>query len=118
MIREQSSRPIDWRLDKDRSVVDLEHTGSFPLNTEVEALLTFATDSEGDLNQPDPHALSVREHHSFVAIPVPDTSLWSRISEWVLFPLPFRIFLRPTIVLLHARWLSAGACRRKIRTPP
>jgi len=60
MVREQSSRAADWKLDKDRSVIDLEHTGSFPLNTEVEALLTFATDSESDLNQPDPHALSVR----------------------------------------------------------
>ena len=41
MVREQSSKAADWRLDKDRSVIDLEHTGSFPLNTEVEALLTF-----------------------------------------------------------------------------
>src|SRR5712691_13395007 len=71
MVREQSSRAADWRLDKDRSVIDLEHTGSFPLNTEVEALLTFVTDSESDLNQPDPHALSVRAHHSFVAMPAP-----------------------------------------------
>jgi hypothetical protein len=71
VIREQSSKAVDWRLEKDRSVIDLEHTGSFPLNTEVEALLTFATDSESDLNQPDPHALSVREHHSFVAMPAP-----------------------------------------------
>ena len=71
MVREQSAKAVDWRLDKDRSVIDLDHTGSFPLNTEVEALLTFATDSEGDLNQPDPHTLSVREHHSFVAMPSP-----------------------------------------------
>ena len=71
MVREQSSKAADWRLDKDRSVIDLEHTGSFPLNTEVEAMLTFATDSESNLNQPDPHTLSVREHHSFVAMPAP-----------------------------------------------
>ena len=70
-IREQSSKAADWRLDKDRSVIDLEHTGSFPLNTEVETLLTFASDSESDLNQPDPHSLSIREHHSFVAMPAP-----------------------------------------------
>jgi Met-zincin/Domain of unknown function (DUF5117) len=69
VIREQSSKAVDWRLDKDRSVIDLEHTGSFPLNTEVEALLTFSTESESDLNQPDPHSLSLREHHSFVAMP-------------------------------------------------
>src|SRR5579862_3236422 len=71
VVREQSSKAADWRLEKERSVIDLEHTGSFPLNTEVEALLTFTTDSESDLNQPDPHTLTVREHHSFVALPAP-----------------------------------------------
>ena len=75
VVREQSSKAADWRLDKDRSVLDLEHTESFPLNTEVEALLTFASDSESDLNQPDPHALTIREHHSFVAMPAPGYQL-------------------------------------------
>jgi hypothetical protein len=35
----------------------------------LEALLTFTNDGEADLNQPDLHVLSVREHHSFVALP-------------------------------------------------
>ena len=69
IVRDEKSAAADWRLDKDRSLVDPEHSGSFPLNTEVEVLLTFATDSESNLNQPDPHSLSVREHHSFVALP-------------------------------------------------
>jgi len=118
MIREQSPRPADWRLDKDRSAVDLEHTGSFPLNTEVEALLTFATDSESDLNQPDPHALSVREHHSFVAIPSQGYEPLERDLRVGFIPVTFRIFPGPMIVLLHARWLSAGVYRRKIRALP
>jgi hypothetical protein len=69
MVRDEKSAAADWRLDKDRSLIDPDHSGSFPLNTEVEVLLTFATDSESNLNQPDPHSLSVREHHSFVALP-------------------------------------------------
>jgi hypothetical protein len=60
-----------WKLDENRSVVDLDHSGSFPLNTELEALLTFTTDAEANFNQPDSHTLSVREHHSFVALPEP-----------------------------------------------
>src|SRR6202142_2832515 len=71
IVRDEKSAGTDWRLDKDRSLVDPGHSGSFPLNTEVEVLLTFATDSESSLNQPDPHSLSVREHHSFVALPEP-----------------------------------------------
>lgn len=65
------SRP-DWRLDETRSVVDLEHTRTFPLNTELEALLTFASSSaSGALNQPESHALTVRQHQSLVALPEP-----------------------------------------------
>ncbi len=52
-------------------MIDLEASGSFPRNTEIEALLTFTNDGEADLNQPDTHTLSVREHHSFVALPEP-----------------------------------------------
>ncbi len=68
MVRDQSGH-ADWRLDEARSVIDLDQSGSFPLNTEVEALLTFTTDSETDMNQPDLHVLSVREHHSFMQLP-------------------------------------------------
>jgi hypothetical protein len=61
-----------WRLDSDRSVVDLEYTKNFPGNTEVEAMLTFTSDQpQSNLNTPDPHALTVREHHSFLALPEP-----------------------------------------------
>jgi Met-zincin/Domain of unknown function (DUF5117) len=68
MVR-QESKDANWKLDDARSVIDLEASGSFPRNTEIEALLTFTNDGEADLNQPDTHSLSVREHHSFVALP-------------------------------------------------
>ena len=74
MVRGQAAS-VSWRLDENRSVVDLDHSGSFPLNTELEALLTFATESENNFNQPDSHSLSVREHHSFVALPEPGFEL-------------------------------------------
>ncbi len=67
----QESPESNWRLDDSRSVIDLDFSGSFPLNTEIEALLTFANDGDVDLNQPDAHTLSLREHHSFMALPAP-----------------------------------------------
>jgi hypothetical protein len=70
MVRSESGG-ANWRLDEARSVIDLDHTGNFPLNTEVEALLTFTTDAESDFNQPEAHSLSIREHHSLVALPEP-----------------------------------------------
>lgn len=68
MVR-QEGRDSNWKLDEGRSVIDLDASGNFPRNTEIEALLTFTNDGETDLNQPETHTLSVREHHSFVALP-------------------------------------------------
>ena len=69
MVRQEASRESSWKLDEARSVVDLDSSGSFPLNTEIEALVTFTNDGETDFNQPDTHVLSLRQHHSFVALP-------------------------------------------------
>lgn len=68
IVRSEAAGP-SWRMDDARSVFETDHSGAFPLNTEIEALLTFTSEGEGNLNQPDPHTLSVREHHSFVALP-------------------------------------------------
>jgi hypothetical protein len=52
----------------------MPNTKNFPLNTEVEAVLTFTGDEPGrwvrDVT-PDPTAITVREHHSFVQLPPP-----------------------------------------------
>jgi hypothetical protein len=63
-----------FRLDGARSAIYLPNTKNFPLNTEVEAILTFTSDEPGrwvrDVT-PDPSAITVREHHSFVQLPPP-----------------------------------------------
>ena len=61
-----------YSLDPSRSAIYLDRTRNFPRNTEVEALLTFTGKEPGALVQsvtPSPDALTVREHHSFVALP-------------------------------------------------
>jgi hypothetical protein len=65
-----------YKLDPARSGITLEGTAAFPKNVEVEAILTFATDSVGksklvDEVAPDAHALTVREHQAFVELPGP-----------------------------------------------
>jgi hypothetical protein len=62
----------DFRLDPDRSRIHLPRTKVFPKNTEVEASLTFVSDrpsEELDEYAPDPRTLTLRIHHSFVALP-------------------------------------------------
>ncbi len=61
-----------YRLDATRSAFYLPRTKNFPLNTEVEATLTFTGDEPGNYVQqvvPTPQAITVREHHSFVQLP-------------------------------------------------
>ncbi|MFO0363176.1 MAG: zinc-dependent metalloprotease [Acidobacteriota bacterium] len=63
-----------YRVDAGRSAVWLERTKSFPRNTEVEVLLTFAGEPQGGLVgsvSPSAEAFTVREHYSFVALPGP-----------------------------------------------
>jgi Met-zincin/Domain of unknown function (DUF5117) len=61
-----------YKLDGARSAIYLSRTRNFPLNTEVEATLTFAGDEPGEWVRqvtPSPDSITVREHHSFVQLP-------------------------------------------------
>jgi hypothetical protein len=61
-----------FHLDGSRCAIYLPQTKNFPLNTEVEAMLTFAGEDPGrwvrDVT-PSPESITVREHHSFVQLP-------------------------------------------------
>ncbi|MGE3615317.1 MAG: zinc-dependent metalloprotease [Gemmatimonadales bacterium] len=63
-----------FRLESSRSALYLPRTKGFPRNTEIEVTLTFSSDNPGrwvrDVT-PTPQAVTVREHHSFVALPEP-----------------------------------------------
>src|SRR5271163_881305 len=63
-----------YRLDPTRCALYLPRTKSFPLNTEIEATLTFSGDDPGSWVRdvtPSPESITVREHHSFVQLPPP-----------------------------------------------
>src|ERR1700688_481224 len=63
-----------YHLDASRCAIHLPRTKNFPLNTEVEATLTFAGDDPGQWVRqvtPEPDSITVREHHSFVQLPQP-----------------------------------------------
>jgi hypothetical protein len=63
-----------YKLDASRCVIYLPQTKNFPLNTEVEATLTFSGDDPGSWVRqvtPSPESITVREHHSFVQLPPP-----------------------------------------------
>ncbi len=68
------SKQGSYRVDKERSAIALDSTKNFPLNTEIESMLTFTTDKPADKSlvatvAPDAYAVTLREHYSFVQLP-------------------------------------------------
>jgi Met-zincin/Domain of unknown function (DUF5117) len=112
MVRDKTGNS-SWKLDENLSVIDLDHSGSFPLNTEVEALLTFTTDSESDLNQPNSHALSVREHHSFMALPEPGYRPREQDPRVGFFGVSFKDFSQPFDQPLTRYYISRWRLQKK-----
>src|SRR5262245_29821588 len=64
----------EWKQDAARSALQLERSGAFPRNTEIEALLTFVSDQPGpgfaDV-LPDARSMSLLAHHTFLKPPEP-----------------------------------------------
>ncbi|HEX6880045.1 MAG TPA: zinc-dependent metalloprotease [Terriglobales bacterium] len=61
-----------YKIDPLRSAIYLPDTKNFPENTEVESTITFVGDEAGKLVRevtPDPNAITVREHFSFIRLP-------------------------------------------------
>lgn len=69
-----------YSVDRDRSVIYLPRTRSFPDNSEVEAIITYSGQPELNGDQPnvlpsvvpDPKAITVHLHHSLVRLPDSD----------------------------------------------
>ncbi len=62
----------NFKADKSRSIIFLPRTKSFPDNTELEASITFTSQTPGKFVKQaaiDPHNITLRMHHSFVRLP-------------------------------------------------
>ncbi|HEY0945979.1 MAG TPA: zinc-dependent metalloprotease [Opitutaceae bacterium] len=72
--RLKQTRQGTFTLDPKRSALFLPRTRSFPRNTEIESMLTFAGTEPGEWVQdvtPDPKSVTVRLRQSFVQLPEP-----------------------------------------------
>jgi hypothetical protein len=96
VIRQANPNAAAWRMDDGRSGVDIDRTKNFPKNTEIEAFVTFTTDSGGaNMNQPNPRALTIREHHSLVALPEPGFEVREHDVRVGFFGVSFQDFSQP-----------------------
>ncbi|MDO3641609.1 zinc-dependent metalloprotease [Mucilaginibacter sp. L3T2-6] len=71
-LAEKLSGQGSYSLDESRSAVYLDNTKDFPDNSEFEATITIAGPGRGsEISSvtPDPNAVTVRMHHSFIRLP-------------------------------------------------
>ena len=99
-----------YKLDAARSAIAIDATKVFPKNTEVEAILTFASDSPvrgsfvADVT-PDSHALTLREHQSFLELPGPGFSPRRFDSRAGYFQFEYRDYAAPLGAPLEQRFI-------------
>ena len=113
-----------YKVDPARSAIVLERTRSFPGNTEVEAILTFTTDDASTANfvrdvTPDPRALTVHEHASFLELPGPGFVSRRFDPRAGYFPTSYRDYSAPLgteldqqFILRHRLNKKDPACRQ------
>lgn len=114
VIRQANPNAAAWRVDDGRSGVDIDRTNNFPRNTEIEAFITFTTDSGGaNLNQPNPRALTIREHHSLVALPEPGFEPREHDVRVGFFGQSFQDFARPYDQDIHRTLIDRWRLQKK-----
>src|SRR5580692_4486640 len=99
-----------YKLDAARSAIAIDATKAFPTNTEVEAILTFTSDAPvrrsfvGDVT-PDAHALTLREHQSFLELPAPGYTPRRFDSRAGYFQFSYRDYAAPLGAPLEQRFI-------------
>ncbi|HEV8435672.1 MAG TPA: zinc-dependent metalloprotease [Thermoanaerobaculia bacterium] len=107
----------NYSVDKNRSAIYLERTKAFPRNTEVEATLTFVTNERpGRLISgvtPTAEAVTVREHHSFVALPEPGYKPRRADPRVGIFGIDFADYATPFTAPLEKHWIARHRLEKK-----
>jgi len=115
--RLRTARQGRYKLDDSRSALYLARTKGFPKNTEVETTLTFTTDEDpGRLvrqTTPNPAAVTLREHHSFVELPDGQYKPRRLDPRAPSFGVQFYDYASPISEPIEKRWISRHRLAKK-----
>ncbi len=115
--RLRTARQGRYKLDDTRSALYLARTKGFPKNTEVETTLTFTTDEDpGRLvrqTTPNPTAVTLREHHSFVELPDDKYKPRRLDPRAPSFGVEFYDYASPISEPIEKRWISRHRLEKK-----
>jgi hypothetical protein len=98
-----------YRVDPSRSAIYLLRTKNFPENTDVESTLTFVGDNPGKWIEevtPDPRAITVHEHFSFIQAPPDGFHLRAEDPRCSFFGIGFMDFATPVDQPIIKRYIA------------
>jgi hypothetical protein len=112
------SKQGKYTLDASRSAILPDSLKNFPKNTEVEAILTFTNEeplAESYVANvtPDPHAVTVREHHSLIELPGPGFTPRAYNPNAGYFPAGYRDYSAPLGAPLDQLFITRHRLQKK-----
>jgi len=105
-----------YHVDASRSAIYLPRTKSFPENTDVESTLTLVGDSPGrwvEQVTPEPHAITVHEHFSFIQAPAGGFRLRAYDPRSSFFGISFMDFATPVDQPIVKRYIAHHRLTKK-----
>lgn len=105
----------DYRLDPERSAVDLDASLVFPDNVELEALLTYAGERPGshvEETAPTPEAISLIQHHSLIRLPDDGYTPRAFDPRAASFAVGFQDYAAPLDDSIQKRWIVRHRLRK------
>ncbi|SFR45900.1 protein of unknown function [Robiginitalea myxolifaciens] len=105
-----------YSLDASRSAVNLERTKAFPKNSEVDVWLTFkGTPQGGNIRSvtPDPGAVTVAQHHSFIELPEPGFQQRAFDPRSGSYPFAYYDYATPVEASLIKRYVPRHRLEKK-----
>ncbi|MCC2605469.1 zinc-dependent metalloprotease [Planctobacterium marinum] len=114
--RLKQTKQGSFKLDVSRSSVDAASYKSFPLNTELEARLTFTGSEPGEYVRQvaiDAKNVSLRIRHSFVALPEPGYQPLQYHPQSGYFAYSFQDYGKPVNESLTQQWIPRHRLAKK-----
>ena len=111
-----------YTLARDRSGIYKPYTRAYPDNTEIDVSLTFAAQGRPGNNVssivPDGHAFTLRQHISFVRLPVDRDRPRMSVPRAGFFGIDFKDFAQPIQNWLEQRWIARHRLQRTNPSDP